>query len=116
MEGTSADRRHYLARLARRSRCIKALTMAVDMFVRFYNARQLKKGKCPRCHAPLTAMILTFPGKNSLDNLAKATIVTAFALSRTAAEQFYRLHVLSNLTGTFSSFPFIVKMVNEKRG
>jgi len=47
VEGTNADLRHYLARLARRSRCfsrcIHALRRAVDLFVRFYNARQLKK-------------------------------------------------------------------------
>jgi IS1 family transposase len=61
VEGTNADLRHYLARLARRSRCfsrcIHALTRAVDLFVRCYNARQLKKRKCPRYPAPLTAMI-----------------------------------------------------------
>lgn len=43
VEGTNADLRHYLARLARRSRCfsrcLEALRRAVDLFVRFYNAR-----------------------------------------------------------------------------
>jgi hypothetical protein len=57
VEGTNADLRHYLARLARRSRCfsrcIHALRRAVDLFVRFYNARQLKKRKYPRYSAPL---------------------------------------------------------------
>ena len=61
VEGTNADLRHYLARLGRRSRCfsrcINALTRAVDLFVRFYNARQLKKHKCPRYPAPLAIMI-----------------------------------------------------------
>lgn len=61
VEGTNADLRHYLARPARRSRCfsrcINALTRAVDLFVRCYNARQLKKRKHPRYPAPLTAMI-----------------------------------------------------------
>ena len=61
VEGTNADLRHYLARLARRSRCfsryIHALRRAVDLFVRCYNARQLRKRKYPRYPTPLTAMI-----------------------------------------------------------
>ena len=61
VEGTNADLRHYLARLGRRSRCfsrcINALTRAVDLFVRFYNARQLRKRKYPRYPAPLATMI-----------------------------------------------------------
>lgn len=61
VEGTNADLRHYLARLARRSRCfsrcIHALKRAVDLFVRFYNARQLRKCKHPRYPAPLATMI-----------------------------------------------------------
>jgi IS1 family transposase len=61
VEGANADLRHYLARLGRRSRCfsrcINALTRAVDLFVRFYNARQLKKRKYPRYPAPLATMI-----------------------------------------------------------
>jgi hypothetical protein len=61
VEGTNADSRHYLARLARRSRRfsrrIHALTRAVDLFVRRYNARQLRKREYPRYPAPLTAMI-----------------------------------------------------------
>jgi hypothetical protein len=61
VEGTNADLRHYLARLGRRSRCslrcINALTRAVDLFVRFYNARQLKKREYPRYPAPLATMI-----------------------------------------------------------
>lgn len=61
VEGTNADLRHYLARLTRRSRCfsrcIHALTRAVDPFVRFYNARQLKKRKYPRYPAPLAILI-----------------------------------------------------------
>ena len=61
VEGVNADLRHYLARLARRSRCfsrcISALTRAVDLFVRCYNARQLRKRKYPQYPAPLTAMI-----------------------------------------------------------
>ena len=61
VEGTNADLRHYLARLARRSRCfsrcIEALRRSVDLFVRFYNARQLRKRKHPRYPAPLVTMI-----------------------------------------------------------
>jgi IS1 family transposase len=61
VEAVNADLRHYLARLGRRSRCfsrcIHALTRAVDLFVRCYNARQLRKRKHPRYPAPLTAMI-----------------------------------------------------------
>jgi insertion element IS1 protein InsB len=61
VEGTNADLRHYLARLARKSRCfsrgIHALRRAVDLFVRFYNARQLKKRKYPRYPAPLATSI-----------------------------------------------------------
>ena len=48
-EGMNADLRHYLTRLVRRSRCfsrcIHALGRAVDLFVRCYNARQLRKRK-----------------------------------------------------------------------
>jgi insertion element IS1 protein InsB len=51
VEGTNADLRHYLARLARKSRCfsrcIKALRRAVDPFVHFYNRRQLRKRQHP---------------------------------------------------------------------
>jgi hypothetical protein len=47
VEGTNADLRHYLARLARQSRCfsrcLNALRRAVDLFVHFYNQRQLRK-------------------------------------------------------------------------
>jgi IS1 family transposase len=58
VEGTNADRRHYLARKSRCfARCIHALRRAVDLFVRFYNARQLKKRKYPRYPAPLATSI-----------------------------------------------------------
>jgi IS1 family transposase len=61
VEAVNADLRHYLARLSRRSRCfsrrINALARAVDLFVRCYNARQLRKRKHPKYPAPLTAMI-----------------------------------------------------------
>ncbi|HVF51739.1 MAG TPA: hypothetical protein VNA19_16765 [Pyrinomonadaceae bacterium] len=61
VEGVNADLRHYLARLGRRSRCfsrcIHALRRAVDLFVRCYNARQLRKRKYPHYPAPLAALI-----------------------------------------------------------
>ncbi len=49
VEGSNADLRHYLARLQRSSRCfsrcLNALTRAVELFVYFYNERQIKKRK-----------------------------------------------------------------------
>lgn len=51
VEDTNADLRHYLARLARKSRCfsrcLNALRRAVDLFVHFYNRRQLRKRQHP---------------------------------------------------------------------
>jgi insertion element IS1 protein InsB len=45
VEGDNAELRHYLARLARRSRCfsrcIEALRCAIKLFVYVWNARQL---------------------------------------------------------------------------
>ena len=47
VEGDNAELRHYLARLARRSRCfsrsVKALWQAVKLFVYAWNRRQLHK-------------------------------------------------------------------------
>jgi IS1 family transposase len=61
VEAVNADLRHYLAGLGRRSRCfsrcIQALRRAVDLFVRCYNARQLRKRKHPRYPALLAALI-----------------------------------------------------------
>jgi hypothetical protein len=52
VKGVKADLRQYLDRLGSRwrslSRCIHALRRAVDLFVRCYNARQLKKRKYAR--------------------------------------------------------------------
>lgn len=52
VEGDNADLRHYLARLARRSRCfsrcIQALRRAVDLFVFYYNQRQKAKRQNPK--------------------------------------------------------------------
>lgn len=61
VEAVNADLRHYLARLGRRSRCfsrcIHALRRAVDLFVRCYNARQLRKRKYPQYPASLATFI-----------------------------------------------------------
>lgn len=58
VEGTNADLRHYLARLVRKSRCfsrcIEALRRAVDLFVHFYNKRQLRKQTFPKYPAYIT--------------------------------------------------------------
>ena len=65
VEGTNADLRHYLARLARKSRCfsrcLHALSRAVDLFVHFYNRRQLRRREFPKYPAhiidPLSAHV-----------------------------------------------------------
>ena len=56
VEADNAELRHYLARLARRSRCfsrcIQALSLAVKLFVYCYNSRQLYRHTYPNypCH------------------------------------------------------------------
>jgi IS1 family transposase len=61
VKAVNADLRHYLARLGRRSRCfsrcIHALTRVVNLFVLFYNARQIRKPKHPQYPAPLAIMM-----------------------------------------------------------
>jgi IS1 family transposase len=51
VEGDNAELRHYLARLARRSRCfsrcLKALGRAVKLFVYAWNRRQLYRQRYP---------------------------------------------------------------------
>ena len=51
VEGDNAEIRHYLARLARRSRCfsrcIKALREAIKLFVYAWNSRQLYQSQYP---------------------------------------------------------------------
>ena len=51
VEGDNAELRHYLARLARRSRCFSrcpyALECALRLFVYSFNARQLYKQRFP---------------------------------------------------------------------
>lgn len=52
VEGDNAELRHYLARLARRSRCfsrcIHALRAAIKLFVFAWNSRQLYKSRYPK--------------------------------------------------------------------
>lgn len=56
VEGANAELRHYLARLARKSRCfsrsIDALRRAIRLFVHAWNHRQLHKQRFPAyaCH------------------------------------------------------------------
>jgi len=63
VEGGNADLRHYLARLARSSRCFsrcfKALARAVELFVYFYNERQLRKRRFPKYPAYLAQNLPT---------------------------------------------------------
>jgi IS1 family transposase len=63
VEGGNADLRHYLARLQRSSRCFsrcfKALARAIELFVYFYNERQLKKRKYPKYPAYLAQNLPT---------------------------------------------------------
>ena len=63
VEGGNADLRHYLARLQRSSRCFsrcfKALSRAVELFVYFYNERQLKKRRRPKYPAFLAENLPT---------------------------------------------------------
>jgi IS1 family transposase len=57
VEGMNAEFRHYLARLARRSRCfsrcIHALRRAIKLFVYVWNHRQLYRQAYPDYPAPL---------------------------------------------------------------
>lgn len=47
-EGDNAELRHYLARLARSSRCFSRCPYAVCLFVYYFNQRQLKKHRFPK--------------------------------------------------------------------
>ena len=55
LEADNAELRHYLARLARRSRgfsrCPSALECALRLFVFCFNSRQLYKQRFPNYHA-----------------------------------------------------------------
>ena len=58
VEAVNADLRHYLKRLARKSRCFsrcpEALRRAIQLFVFCYNQRQLKKRRYPNYSYCLT--------------------------------------------------------------
>jgi insertion element IS1 protein InsB len=60
-EGDNAELRHYLARLARRSRCfsrcIHALRRAVKLFVYLWNRRQLHRQRYPNYPAHLIQFV-----------------------------------------------------------
>lgn len=51
VEGDNSELRHYLARLARRSRCfsrcVEALEWAIQLFIYCFNRRQLVKQRFP---------------------------------------------------------------------
>jgi insertion element IS1 protein InsB len=55
VEGDNSELRHYLARLARQSRCFSrrpnALQCALKLFVYAFNRRQLYKQAFPNCQA-----------------------------------------------------------------
>lgn len=61
VEGDNAELRHYLARLARRSRCFSrcpyALECALKLFVFAFNARQLYKHQFPNYEANILDFI-----------------------------------------------------------
>lgn len=61
VEGTNAHIRHYLARLARRtrcfSRCVHALRRALHLFIFAYNRRPLYKHRFPAYNPPLIDFI-----------------------------------------------------------
>jgi insertion element IS1 protein InsB len=61
VEGDNADLRHYLARLARRSRCFSrsatALRAAIRLFVFCYNSRQLYQQRYPDYSAHLMSFV-----------------------------------------------------------
>ena len=61
VEGDNAEIRHYLARLARRSRCfsrcIVALRRAIQLFVFAWNSRQLPQSRYPKYPFPLREFI-----------------------------------------------------------
>lgn len=61
VEGDNAELRHYLARLARRSRCfsrcIHALPRAIKLFVYLWNRRQLYRQRFPTYPAHLIQFV-----------------------------------------------------------
>lgn len=63
VEGVNSELRHYLARLARRSRCFSrcpaALACALKLFVFCYNSRQIYKHNFPKYPSHLIDFVPT---------------------------------------------------------
>lgn len=63
VEADNAELRHYLARLARRSRCfsrgLQALYRAVKLFVYLWNCRQLYRRRYPKYPSHLLHFVTT---------------------------------------------------------
>ena len=61
VEGNNAELRHYLARLARSSRCFSrcpyALACAVRLLVYYFNQRQLRKHRFPKYSFHITDFV-----------------------------------------------------------
>lgn len=61
VEGGNADLRHYLARLAKKSRCfsrsLDALKRNIALFIQCWNRRQLFKQRCQRYDPPLREFV-----------------------------------------------------------
>jgi insertion element IS1 protein InsB len=64
VEGVNADLRHYLARLARRTRCfsrsLQALRTAIKLFAYYFNRRCLERVAHPE-YAPTMALFPSTP-------------------------------------------------------
>lgn len=61
VEGNNAELRHYLARLARSSRCFSrcpyALHCAIRLFAYYFNQRQLRKRQFPKYSFHITDFV-----------------------------------------------------------
>jgi hypothetical protein len=76
VEGVNAELRHYLARLARKSRCfsrcVHALCRAIKLFVFAWNRRQLYRQRYPDYPAHLidfvSPLIFTTPQDRLIDS------------------------------------------------
>ena len=69
VEGDNAELRHYLARLARKSRCFSrclwALGRAVGLFVYAWNRRQEFRRRFPACPLTSATSLPTYNGHSS---------------------------------------------------
>ncbi len=61
VEANNAELRHYLARLARRTRCyskkLRWLQLMLRLFVYYWNQRQLYQRQYPHAHPPLVSFV-----------------------------------------------------------